>query len=223
MCINLETSIATFIIGTGLNVYFMFNLINYIKTKNKIDKDALYCLTFIIWWQYALLMQIPDALAWIDIKNNNYSDNPGKLAFILNITQPIIVFISTFILIYLTNKKNYLYLIPGFIVIVFYIINVFNQLKKKNINYNISPDISKNCNSLNYQWWDHISPLIYVIVIPLIILSLMNLKWCSINIFIFFATLIISMLLKSNCNPGSFWCWAVASAGLINYLIFKNF
>jgi hypothetical protein len=165
----------------------------------------------ILIWQYSLLMQIPDAIAWNNIKNNKFSESPGKLAAFLNLTQPIVTFIG---MLFILNVNSYYLLIPAFIVIIIYIVNILLNLKK--FKYEVKPE--KTCNSLNYTWWDNVNPSLYLIIFPLLFM-LLPIKFAITNLLIFFGTLFISMIVNYNCNPGSWWCWSIASAGILNYLI----
>ena len=205
MCINEEVSITTLLVGTIVNLYILFNLSPKLNNRN-------YYIAFIVVlvWQYYLLMQIPDAISWNNIKNNKKEEFPGKLAAFLNLTQPIVTFIGVCFII----NKNYYLLIPALTVLIIYIINILVNIK--NFRYDIKPE--KECTSLNYKWWDLVNPALYLIIFPLLFI-LLPFKFAITNILIFFGTLFVSMLVNYNCNPGSWWCWSVASAGLINYLI----
>lgn len=210
MCINEETSWTTLVIGTIINISIL------IKLYPSIWNNSYNLKTFIIilLWQYALLMQIPDGLAWNTINNNKDTTSVGHLAAFLNLTQPIICFILMALLIHLTTK-DYMILIPGSIILIFYIINIISNLYK--FKFDVKP--SEHCRGLNYQWWEHINAIFYLLAIPLLILSLNNLKLFTINIIIFFGSLLASILLTYGCNPGSFWCWSIALAGLVNYVL----
>lgn len=201
MCISEEISYLTLTIGTLVNCFIIYSLINNKKYE---------LIPIIFLWQYALLMQIPDGLAWNKIKKGENTEFAGKLAAFLNLTQPIVTFILILII-----TKNYKMLIPSAIVLVMYIINIYQNLSK--FNYNVTP--GKNCSSLNYSWWDHLNTIFYMIFFPLVFLAISNLNIIVINTLIFFITIGISIAINYNCNPGSFWCWSVASAGLANYVL----
>lgn len=210
MCINEETSWTTLVIGTIVNISIL------VKLYPSISKNSYNLKTFIIilLWQYALLMQIPDGLAWNRINNNEDTTDVGYLAAFLNLTQPIICFILMALLIHLTTK-DYMILIPGCIILILYIINIIFNLHK--FKFDVKP--SENCNGLNYQWWEHINSIFYLLAIPVLLLSLNNLKLFTINIIIFFGSLLASILLTYGCNPGSLWCWSISLAGLVNYCL----
>lgn len=209
MCINEETSIITLVLGTVINLSILIKLYPEIFVNNY----SMNTFFVVILWQYALLMQIPDYIAWNSINSNKNTEFAGKLAAFLNLTQPIMCFILMLILIHITHK-DYITLLPGVIILIFYIINILTNFSK--FKYDVSPSI--NCSGLNYKWWEHINPIFYLLCIPLLIISLKSLKLTILNIIIFFGSLLSSILLTYGCSPGSFWCWSVASAGLINYI-----
>lgn len=200
MCINEETSVLTLIIGTIINLYVGLDLFK----RNKVS-----ALSMVILWQYALLMQIPDMLAWDDIKKNKSDKNTGKLAAFLNLTQPLLLFLVVF---FITKNKSCL--IFGFVALLLYIIDVLSNMHK--FDFKIEP--GKECSSLDYRWWSNLNPIFYTIVFPLILLCLPDLNYAILNISIYFITLILSIAINYGCNPGSWWCWSVASGGLINYI-----
>tara|TARA_B100000886_G_scaffold339620_1_gene305660 strand:- start:484 stop:1137 length:654 start_codon:yes stop_codon:yes gene_type:complete len=213
MCISEEVSWTTLIVGTITNIVCISLLYPNLFKKN--NSKYIYAIVFIILWQYGLLMQIPDGIAWRQIKDNKSTKSSGILAFILNVTQPIIFFIGIIILM-IIFKKNLYYLIPALILLIYYIYQIIHELLLNNLKFDVSP--KNNCKSLNYQWWEKISSTIYLILFPLIIIPLFNLPITILNLSIFFISLIISSFIVYDCNPGSLWCWSIAIAGLINYL-----
>ncbi len=198
MCINEETSWITLILGTVINTYVVKDLY----------RNRIYLPIFIILaWQYALLMQIPDAIAWRNIKNGNSTEHEGKLAFFLNITQPIVWFLCI-----MPFVKSYNVLLPVLLLLGIYIYDIYNNKLK----YDITPP--EKCNSLNYQWWEKLNPYLYFLVMTSIFMIIPDRKFALLNIILFYGSFIISKLIKYECNFGSFWCWSIASCGLINYL-----
>lgn len=208
MCFNEEVSWLTLIVGTALNIFALTKL-----SGNKTD-DATTAKIIILMWQFVILMQLVDALAWRQIKNNNSTEGVGRLGAILNIAQPIIVFICAVAIIHFTNK-DFRLLIPGIIILIFYIINIFQNLNK--LNYDITPN--GNCNNINYSWWESLSVYLYIGALFAIVLVLQNSRFTLLNLGIIFITLLVSLILVPTCNFGSLWCWTVWAAGFLNYLI----
>jgi hypothetical protein len=209
MCISEEVSLTTLIIGSIVNFFIIYQLADKLY-----NKDSLVCFIFVLLWQYALLMQIPDAIAWNNIKNGKSTEAAGKLAAFLNLTQPLILLIGV---LFITD--NYYSLIPSFVVILAYIINIIMNIHK--FEYDVKP--GTDCNSLNYSWWNHVSSNLYLLSMTVIMLSIKNIHFKFFNLLIFYASLLISIFLNYSCNPGSFWCWSIASAGLLNFFVYNNF
>ena len=87
MCINKESSIISFAIGTFFNALC---LLVYGKGKHK---NLVISICFI--WQWVLLMQIFDAIAWKNPECGSHKNRIAtKGALISNLTQPLVVFIS---------------------------------------------------------------------------------------------------------------------------------
>ena len=214
MCINLETSVATFLIGSTINVYLLIKLFPKISGKN-----ALHAFIFILVWQYALLMQIPDSIAWYNIKNNKPTDNAGRLAFILNVSQPIIFFFGVLFLI-VKLKKNIVYIIPALVVCIVYMYDIYINLTNNQLSYSINP--VNNCFSLNYIWWFKLNASYYITAMILICIATADMKWSLLNILIYVSSLVVIKMLLTNCNIGSMWCWIVSFAGLANYLLYMK-
>ena len=102
MCINEPVSWVTLLIGTLVNLTALVLLGKQAKKGQKLDStNVVLPIAIISLWQYALLMQIPDALAW----RNPSANYPGKLAFVLNTTQPLIAMICVFVVLLIMKKS----------------------------------------------------------------------------------------------------------------------
>jgi len=161
----------------------------------------------IIAWQYALLMQIPDALAWRDLK----AKYPGKLAFLLNTTQPIVAVVAVAVMLIKLNV-SLVRLIPAIVLVIVYAGCVIKKVAS--VDFDISP--STPCTNLDYSWWGEISPVMYYIVMLAAFAAIPSLPNMVLTSGIFLGTVLVSgLLVGKKCNSGSLWCWAVASAGLV--------
>lgn len=208
MCFSEKVSWLTLLIGTLVNIGCIIYL-SRIQNRNLIIPILL-----ILAWQYALLMQIPDALAW----RNPSSEIPGKLAFILNVTQPLVWLMVVCIIFYIYNLPI-IRLIPGIILFMIYIVDVIRQIPK--INFQVKYD---NCRNLQYTWWKKISPMLYILSCCAILLAIPSIPLVIINLVLFLGTLLMSMaLVKKGCSPGSLWCWSIAICGFIVTIFWKYF
>jgi hypothetical protein len=206
MCFSEEVSWITLLVGTVLNI---IGIIYLIHIPNRIVIIPILC---VLAWQYGLLMQIPDALAW----RNPSSDTPGKLAFILNVTQPLVWLMIVCIMFYI-YKLPIIRLIPAIILFMIYILNVIRQIPK--INFQLKYD---NCNNLQYTWWRKISGELYIITMCAIILALPSIPLIVITLILFLGSLLMSIILvKKRCNTGSLWCWSIAICGFIIAIFWK--
>ena len=203
-----KVSWLTLIIGTVINIACIIYL-SSIPNHNKIIPILL-----VLTWQYGLLMQIPDALAW----RKPSSKTPGKLAFILNVTQPL-VWLMIFCIIFYIYNLPITRLIPAIILFMIYIVDVIRNIPK--INFKLKYD---NCRNLQYTWWKKISGVLYIITMCAIILALPSIPLISITLILFLGSFLMStILVKKDCNAGSLWCWSVAICGFIVTIFWKYF
>ena len=99
MCINESASWLAFTAGTSINLLFLIYLF---KTYHH-SLDNIYPIIFLIIYQFIVLIQVAEGLAWRQIKRNKTTNKIGKVIFLLNIIQPFLVFISLLILNYYNN------------------------------------------------------------------------------------------------------------------------
>ena len=212
MCISEKVSWTTLVIGSIINILIIIYLVRIP------DPKVIIPIILILAWQYALLMQIPDALAW----RYPTAQYPGKLAFILNATQPLVLFIL--VVIGLTKMGISLErLVPAIIALTIYsVLTIKDTINRQ--DYNIQPP--KQCKYLSYSWWTGSKYVFYVLSIVLTILCFVP-AWgyIGLSLVIFTASIVASKIVAGkNCSPGSLWCWSIAGSGLctfIYYLLFK--
>lgn len=216
MCFDEKTSWITFGVGTTINIGIGAYLYQeYNRTKNK---DAFIALMLLGVWQFALLMQLPDALAWNSLRNNSKTPSYiGKSAYFLNIAQPVVSFL-VLLFIYNCLGLSMTILIPIFILLIIYIGFVLSFLTEKP-DFNIAP--TKSCHSLDYYWWDKgIRGILYFATMLVILAALPGIKWKVVNIVIFVLSFVIMSASFRNCNVSSLWCWSIAPAGIIILLTY---
>lgn len=211
MCFDEKTSWTTFIVATLINIVCISNLL---QSKNK---NAIVPIALILLWQYAILMQIPDALAW----RNQDSKVAPKLACFLNTTQPIVALLLILFLVSRTGHSIALY--PAVIVVVAYTISIIIDIKKS--SFNIRPVGS--CKNLTYSWWKLRSLVLYftalILTILVIPVSSVGAGILVFNIAIFIISFVVTrIIIGKNCSNSSLWCWSIAGAGLGTFLYYKN-
>ena len=207
MCISEKVSWITLVIGTILNILILTYL-------SRIDEpNIIIPIILVIGWQYALLMQIPDALAW----RNPTDKYPGKLAFILNTTQPLVLFIL--VVIALSRLGVSLWrLCPAVLALsVYSILTIKGAIEMK--KYDINPP--QHCDYLAYPWWDGPKYCFYILSIVLAILALAP-AWGYIilSLVLFIGSTIAAKIVAGNCPSGSLWCWSIAGSGVCTFIYY---
>lgn len=204
MCFSEKISWLTLIIGTIVNFVSILILLR-IKNPKKIIP-----IIIILLWQFALLMQIADALAWRD-PSKTY---PGKLAFILNTMQPLILILGVSIMLFKLNI-SLIRLIPVLLLSIVYICYVIRGWF--NTDFDIYP--KNSCKNLQYIWWNKIPFILYILLLIIGLLTIPSIPYSILTIILFLVSLLITnLLVNKNCISGSLWCWSVASCGLITFL-----
>jgi hypothetical protein len=161
-------------------------------------------------------MQLFEAIAWQyqpDKDGNCPNENQiaTRLAFIANVTQPIILafgFIA-FTDIPRVSKVIALAVVFAYICWLLYVVNEsdrVNCLKPK-----------ENCKHLDLTWWSKydLGPIPYIITLIFVIFLLVKpFDLAVLEFIIIFITLLISIFIY-RCGTGSVWCWFAASAPII--------
>jgi hypothetical protein len=194
MCWNAPVSFITFGVGTFLNI------VSYFILKRR---DASMVITFLFFWQYGLLMQIPEGIAWVRIDES--IEVESRVALFLNITQPLALFL---IMVYLKTPFRY-----GHVTIFLYFLVLgtqFDQLWEQ--SQSIAP--VDDCSHLNLGYWNTSRGTLYVVTTLLILSELTSVYWIIVNGSIFMTSLILALALYS-CGSGSMWCWMIFVAGPI--------
>jgi len=201
MCVNKQTSLISFIIGIVVSIYM------YCYEKNSTLKMIALC------WIWVTFMQLFEYFIWSNQTCNNTNKHSTKLAFLFNITQPIVVFL---LLMNITNSSKYL----ASTIIFIYIMLILYFLNTSDYNCLIK---NKNCSGLTYKWWTDFKygGLLYVCTLITIILLLVKpIKLAIIIASYILISLLISMFIYS-CNVASMWCLLVISFPIFLMIINK--
>lgn len=192
MCWSETTSIVTFVLGSVLNI-FAYMYLTYKNSPSKI---------FVFYWQFTLLMQLPEAIVWNHINSGTDISGPSRIAMILNIFQPIALLLCV-----TTGFDNSLSAVFMYSLLI---VSDFQELWIEGSD--ISP--KKGCRHLNLGYWNLSRTLLYVFSSMICFMSFGNRFWGWLNMLIFLTTLIVSVLIY-NCGGGSMWCWMISFSGLI--------
>ena len=205
MCFNEPTSWITFIGISAINIASIF----YIKE----EKYTAIALIF----QYVLLMQLFDALAWHNPDcNSKLNQFATKGAFLANVTQPIVAFLLLFLISSSPQPEK----IISIVVVLFYILWVISCSTKVKLTC-LKKGVG--CSNLDYNWWNYLQPaFIYHFSLVLIILLLVRpfkLGFAVAGIIV--ATFVVSALYY-RCGVSSVWCFFAAFIPLFNVIAYKK-
>ena len=203
MCWDKQTSIITFILGTAINIFNIF----YFRTT---------VITLLsIFWQWILLMQVFEAIAWDSQPGPGEScSTQNKLAangaLIANVTQPILIalVLVAFSPVPIQNKVIAMTAIFAYICWALF---AMNQIQPVTC---LKP--GEDCENLDLNWWGKFPgrAYVYMAIIPVIFLLLlrpMDLAYAAL-IYIAATTAISSTFY--GCGTGSVWCWFAGFAPL---------
>lgn len=205
MCWSKNVSISMFILGTILNLFV------YTQFPNVKEVTVL-----LAYAQYVLLMQLFDALLWLNQtcnKTNIFATNLQSLVIIL---QPVIFFLLAINILEVENKDKKI----STIFIIFYLFYMFYAMTSK---YRLKCSQSIN-GHLKYEWLNMTSVyrpgIIYSITIMMLIFLLIKPKSFSIIINTsILLTIIISKLFYPDIGiRAHMWCLYAVSLPIVVYL-----
>jgi hypothetical protein len=209
MCWNKEVSIASLIVGIIIALSVGF----YALKKQWL---SLALLSF--GWIWVLFMQFADYIFWKHSCNDEENKKMTKMAYILNITQPLVIYLIfvTFSEVSVINKITASIIILGYLSYMFY------------KNYNISEKVKCIDNKgphIKYEWWSHMggkAGFVYTLVLSLIFILLVRpMKWSLLTLSYIILTLIISMNFFKY-GVASMWCWFAVITPLVSLLFYSD-
>ena len=205
MCWNKETSIISFILGTVINLAVLL----YFKT----EAISIICII----WEFVLLMQLAEYYIWTDQTCGKTNKNATKAALILNLLQPLVVFLI------LIGKFQGSTLLKNVASIIIFAYICFMMLKlNENTEYTcVKP--STKCRHLNFRWWNDFKDagVIYVITLLSIILLLCRPSKLSVFLVIYIFTMLLLSQKFYSCGAPSTWCWLVVPMPLFMGIFYK--
>ena len=226
MCINEPVSWATLAAGT------LFNLACCLLLWRTVREWPL-AVTLAAWWQFGLLMQLPEAMVWRTGGGNAWE----KVAFGLNVTQPHAAVAGGVVAWWLTRgadstwgwgealqRRGPLLRFPRLLALLgtlrwlvpvaalaLYSLLVAVELPGCDFGMR-KPD----CRHLVLAWWEGClagAPLTLYLAASVLSFTLLPPGWGAVNLAIWGATLAVSEEVYE-CSQGSMWCWMVAFANL---------
>lgn len=196
MCWSVTTSLVTFGVGS------VFNLLSHrhLRRQNSIAAPML------AYWQFTLLMQLPEAAAWVGLNGGNEIPFASRTAMLLNVLQPVALL--------MTVLAGYERRADGAIAAVFMyaVLMLSDVVPVWNESASIAP--LDQCEHLNLGYWDGSRTLLYVAASLVAFRAIPDVFWALVNGGIFLVTLVVSAALYP-CGGGSMWCWMIFVAGPI--------
>ena len=208
MCFNEYVSIATFIVTT---------ITNYILLKT--FRNSKEIMSVVIIWQWIILMQFFEAIIWISKHKETALNTIGSYgAYIANILQPMIVYLS---IILLTKQSREYKLVFGVLMLLYlgYCLERYISKIRKKIRY---LDNKGKCSNIYYVWWSDMNGgLIYVILLLLLFIFASPHRVYIPQLLYILFTLLLTIYTNKSCGNASIWCFMATLAPLLTLIYHK--
>jgi hypothetical protein len=202
MCIDERTSIWTFLLGTGVNYWFLLRS----RNKSVFGLGAL--------WQFILLVQLCEALIWRShrTQNEQLCCLASKGAMLLTVLQPVA---GLMLALYAASSDSKLAIAIVAITLSFAYLMVMRRMLSEAPRC-VKP--SKACGGhLAHEWWTKNFPRIAQVLYVVMIVSsfvMFQPRWLSASTALFLG---VTAALSKYIYPCAFptmWCWFAAFAPL---------
>lgn len=189
MCWSEEASYLSFVVGSVTNMA----VVAYCCKNHHAD-----AIPPLLWWQFGLFMQVPEAMEWRDIRTGRTRQMPRRLAFWLNVLQPVVACAATIVV---TKRHDIL----SYMALAAYAASFCTG----NIGATIRP--TEQCKHIRLDWWPTHRAVLYNLAT---LASIRRLPSFWLNALIFEGTLLFSILFVKPCAIASVWCWSTFIAAL---------
>lgn len=192
MCWNAPVSFVTLGAGTLLNI------LSYVALVRRGSMVAP-----LVWaWQYALLMQLPEGIAWLRMDQGPI-EVESRIALFLNVTQPLSLLVAI-----ATLKVRFRY---AHVALFMYFLLLLTEISEVwDRSATIAP--SDGCEHINLAYWNTSRGFLYVFASLFVISELPSVYWAVVNSLIFLTSLAFAAAFYQ-CGMGSMWCWLIWTAG----------
>lgn len=198
MCVSESASIVAFCIGLS------FTCLLIVYHFAKVSPFRYSILAIGIVWVWILGMQIAEFFIWSDQNCGTLNRRATNAALILNLMQPVLVFV-----VFIFLNAHIVFKIISAFVVVFYIAYILYFLNNSRNFTCVKPQ--KNCSGLNLLWWKNANGLIYLVcLLALILLLFRPFKIAAFTSIFILLALLLSLKFYS-CNQPSMWCFLVVS------------
>ena len=157
----------------------------------------------LLYWQYALIMQLVEGVAWIQYNDNMDLKVVSAFALFFNVTQPIVLAL----------------------VIKFGIKAPIRHALIANVMYtallltdrvwafsDIAP--APECNHLELRYWNVPRTTLYMLATLISFSEIPDRVWALVNMSIFLGSLFLAMIITA-CGVGSLFCWLIFMSGVV--------
>lgn len=218
MCWSETMSWSTFIIGTILNIAVVIWL----------PFPVIIALAF--FWQWVLLVQLFEALAWRNKKSGKKSSIPANGLLLITMSQPILLGMVLLILSSYNAKQGVddgiSFEAKAIAIIILFLYTLWALYVLNNSKNYLEIDTSEKCGHLIYSWWNDFSWKAFPYFITAFLALALLLKPGALAVFVLLFlifTLVVSAVFYP-CSVGSLWCWFSAISplvvGLFYYFVF---
>lgn len=215
MCYDEKTSWLTLGIGSIVNIGVLLYLgIEHRKSQNK---DLIYPVVVLLIFQFCLFIQIPEGIAWGQIRRNQKIEKgPDWAVSILLSMQPVILGLLVYgACVYTGRPIPIRFWVTVLIILLTMCYFVYLALQGRNTNLT-GP--TPQCKHLQYRWVASSSKLLPYLVTILLFFSVLPPTWWVTGTVIFLGSLAWAYYMYP-CATGSMWCWSVALSGLVVLLV----
>ena len=192
MCWSESVSYGTFVAGSLLNT------LAFLYFRRMASPAWL----FLAYWQFCLLMQLPEAAVWRALRDGESEVAPSRVAMILNVAQPVLLAG----LVAAQDRRRGL--LAGFGVAV-YVASLLGDVTDLWIE-SIAPQ--DGCHHLDLKYWGDGRAAAYFVSSVGAFAAFPSRFWGVVNGLIFLGTFGAVSILYS-CGQGSLWCWLIFIAG----------
>lgn len=226
MCINENVSWVTLAVGT------LFNLGVCILLWRTVREWPL-AVTIAAWWQFGLMMQLPEAMVWRTGGDGAWE----RVAFSLNVTQPHAAVAGGMVVWWLTRgadstwgwgeamQRRLFRRFPRVLALLGTLrwgipaaaLMLYSLLVAVELPGCAFGMVKLDCPHLSLAWWEGClagAPLAMYLAVSALSFTLLPLGWGGVNLAIWGATLAVSEEVYE-CSKGSMWCWMVAFANVV--------
>ena len=151
----------------------------------------------LLYWQYALTMQLVEGVAWIQYNDNVDLTVVSAFALFFNVTQPIVLALIIRFGMQVPVRHAFIANLMYTALLLTDRVWAFSD---------IAP--APECNHLELRYWDVPRTTLYMLATLISFLEIPDRVWALVNISIFLGSLFLAMIITS-CGVGLLFCWLI--------------